>query len=152
MEPDREPFTSDSLRNFLDLAFQAVTSGADYRGQVAAMTQAGVPVWLAARLANLIPILAGRRFLAATGPSPKLADHYLLVDAEGNERAVRLVECPVCSAIGWYLDQLDPIAILPIGFGSCEVVALNNLLVQFGPQASENVIATIEIEAPRMGE
>lgn len=152
MEPERTEDAVATLRRWLDLAVELATnSGMDFYQQVAAMSQAGVPKGVAARLVNLFPILAGRRFLAATGPLPKLADHYIVVDGAGNEQAVPLAECPFCKAIEWRLDQLDPTAILAIGMGSCEVVALNNLLTRMGPQATESTVATIEIEAPRLG-
>jgi hypothetical protein len=152
VEPDRVAFTGDDLRKWLDLGFElAASSGMDFSQQVDAMVRAGVPGFLAAPLVNLIPILAGRRFLAASGPSPRLADHYVLVDGQGNERVVRLAECPVCAAVEWRLDRLDPADILAIGVGSCEVVALNNLLNRMGPHATESAVETITIEAPRMG-
>lgn len=152
MESDRDDEAVETLRRWLDRAVEVVnTGGLDFDRQVAALTQAGVPRGVAARLVNLFPILAGRRFLAATGPLPKLADHYVVVDGAGNEHAVPLAECPFCQAIQWRLDRLDPADILQMGVRSCEVVALNGVLTSLGPRATEKDVASVEIEAPRMG-
>jgi hypothetical protein len=149
VEPDR---AEQELRRWLDVGVEIVAKeDMDFYQQVAAITQAGVPEAVAARLVNLFPILAGRRFLAATGPLPKLADHYILVDGERNEQAVPLLECPFCKAVEWRLNQLDAADLLQIGVRSCEVAALNELLNRLGPGATESDVATVEIEAPRMG-
>lgn len=141
-----------TLRRWLDLALELATkSGLDYYGQVAEMRKAGVPARVAGRFVNLFPILAGRRFLAATGPLPKLADHYTVVDGSGNEQAVLFADCEFCQAIRWRLDRMDRDGIALLGMCSCEVVALNGMLTRLGPQATEDAVATIEIEAPRMG-
>ncbi len=151
-KPIRGESAVEQLRNWLDLSVKlAMTSGMDFRQQVDAMTQAGVPQHKAALLVNLFPIVAGRRFLVATGPLPKLADHYILIDGNGNEHAIPLAECPFIKAIEWRLNQLDPAGVLQIGIGSCEVVALNNMLTRLGPQATGADVAKIEIQAPRMG-
>ena len=152
MDPEPADDAVETLRRWLDLAVElATTGGMDFYQQVAAMTQAGIPGGVAARLVNLFPILAGRRFLAATGPLPRLADHYIVVDGAGNEQAVPLAECPFCKAIQWRLNQLDPAEIALIRMCSCEVVALNGVLTKLGPRAAEKDVATVEIEAPRMG-
>ncbi|WP_020476143.1 hypothetical protein [Zavarzinella formosa] len=154
MEPERTAEDDDvaTLCRWLDLGAElAANSGMDYHGQVEAMRQAGVPAGVAGRFVNLFPILAGRRFLAATGSLPKLADHYVVIDGSGNEQAVSLAECQFCQAVQWRLDRLDPADMLVIGACSCEVVALNGMLNRLGSQATEDVVAMIEIEAPRMG-
>ena len=152
MEPQPADDAVETLGRWLDLGVELATKGGmDFYQQVAAMTRAGVPEGTAARIVNLFPILAGRRFLAATGPLPKLADHYVVVDGQGNEHAILLAECAFCKVIQWRLDQLDAADIVTIGMGSCEVSALNKLLTKLGPRATDRDVATVEIEAPRMG-
>lgn len=147
----RPELTDEFLGKCLDLGFRLARSGADFGQQVNAMAEAGCPEPMAYRFANLVPILAGRRFLAASGPLPKLADHYVLVDGQGGERAVRFAECAICRAAERRLSQLDPAEVLTIGLGSCEVQALNAALNQLGPQATKEIVASVTIEAPRMG-
>jgi hypothetical protein len=146
----RPELTNEFLGKCLDLGFRLARSGADFGEQVDGMADAGCPRLMAYWFANLVPILAGRRFLAASGPLPRLADHYVLVDREGNERTVRFAECAICRAAEWRLSQLDPVEVLPIGMGSCEVQALNAMLHRLGSQATEEAVASITIEAPRM--
>jgi hypothetical protein len=151
-DQDHTNFTGDELLRCLKLALMSVlASESDYYQQVAELKGKGVPAGLAGRLINLIPILAGRRFLAASGPVPKLADHYVLVDAVGNEQTVEFAECAICQAVEWALEKLDAPVVLQLGIGSCEVNALNNMLNRLGANASESAIQTITIEAPRMG-
>jgi hypothetical protein len=150
-EPARPELTDEFIGQCLDLGLQSARSGAEFGRQIDLMAEAGCPRSLAYRFVNLVPILAGRRFLASSGRPPKLADHYVLVDGRGNERAVRFAECALCRATDARLDRLDPAEMLTLGLGSCEVQALNSVLNQLGPQATEQVVASVEIEAPRMG-
>lgn len=150
MEPGRVELTNEFLGKCLDLGFGLAIKGADFEQQIDAMTQAGCPKPMAYWFANLVPILAGRQFLAASGLMPKLADHYVLVDRYGNERAVRFADCALCRAAVRRLLQLDSAEILSIGLGSCEVQALNAKLNRMGPPADESAIVSITIEAPRM--
>lgn len=146
----RPELTNEFLGKCLDLGFGLARSGADFNQQIDAMAEAGCPRIMAYWFANLVPILAGRRFLAANGPLPKLADHYVRVDRQGNERTVRFAECGICRAAEWRLSQLDPAEVLAIGLGSCEVQALNAMLTRMGSQATEEAVGSITIEAPRM--
>lgn len=150
-DPARPELTDEFIGQCLDLGLQSARSGAEFGRQIDLMAEAGCPRPLAYRFVNLVPILAGRRFLAASGRPPKLADHYVLVDGRGNERAVRFAECAICRAAEWRLSQIDPTEVMTIGLGSCEVQALNAALNQLGPQATEETVASVTIEAPRMG-
>jgi hypothetical protein len=150
VEPGRTELTSEFLGRCLDLGLDLALKGADFGQQIGAMTEKGCPKPMAYWFANLVPILAGRRFLAASGPLPKLDDHYVLVDHRGNERAVRFADCAICRSTEWRLDKLDPADVLTLGLGSCEVQALNATLARLRERGSDEGVESITIEAPRM--
>jgi|GEM_PF-5054198 hypothetical protein len=143
-------FSTDELRCCVVIGFEVAKSAGDFDHQMDAMVAAGIPENLAALTINMIPIIAGRRFLAESGPMPKVSDYYNLIDEHEVSHQVPLASCGVCREIQAKLESVDPLTVMTIGMGSCEFLAFNDGLNRLGPDATEADVGKIEIAPPLM--